>query len=85
MEIQARVGSALDRIGRSHRPKDVIVCVFHADPIRVAVARYIGLPLDHVHRLGCDPGSVTLVNLSEKGARLMGLNQQPSRSRHKLA
>jgi probable phosphoglycerate mutase len=76
-ECQSRIVSALDAILRRHKPKDIVACVFHADPIKLAVAHYIGLPLDQFQRIGCDTGSVTALFISEMGASLMKLNQRP--------
>jgi len=76
-ECQARVVTALEAILRRHKSKDILACVFHADPIKLAVAHYVGLPLDNFQRLGCDTGSVTVLNIGEMGASLMKLNQHP--------
>ena len=76
-EMQTRIVSALERIVSQHKPKDLLACVFHADPIKLAVAHFIGLPLDHFQRLGCDTGSVTALHVSEAGAALIKLNQRP--------
>jgi len=76
-ESQARIVSALDSISRKYKPQDIVACVFHADPIRLAVAHYIGLPLDHFQRLGCDTGSLTALYVSESGAHMLKLNQRP--------
>src|SRR3990170_6136495 len=46
-QCQTRVVAVLDAICRKHKPKDIVAAVFHADPIRLAIAHYIGLPLDH--------------------------------------
>lgn len=76
-ECQARIVSALDSIARKHRQQDIAACVFHADPIKLAVAHYLGLPLDHFQRLSCDTGSLTALHVSEAGANLIKLNQRP--------
>ena len=76
-EMQTRVASALDGILRKHKPQDIVACVFHADPIKLAVAHYIGLPLDQFQRLGCDTGSATALYVGEMGANLAKLNQRP--------
>jgi len=76
-ECQTRVVAALDAILRRHKPQDVLACVFHADPIKLAVAHYLGLPLDHFQRLACDTASVTLLALGETHARLLWLNRCP--------
>ncbi len=77
-EMQTRVVSALERIVKKHhKPQEIIACVFHADPIKLAVTHFIGLPLDHFQRLGCDTGSVTVLGVHEMGASLLKLNQRP--------
>ncbi len=76
-ECQSRVVAALDTILRRHRPKDIVVCVFHADPIKLAVAHYLGLPLDHFQRLSCETGSLTALYVGDSGAHLSKLNQRP--------
>ncbi len=55
--VQTRITNALERIARKHnKPKDIVAVVFHADPIKLAVAHFLGLPLDHFQRLSCDTG-----------------------------
>lgn len=76
-ECQARIATALDSIARKYKPQDIVACVFHADPIKLAVAHYIGLPLDHFQRLSCDTGSLTALYVTEAGANLIKLNQRP--------
>lgn len=76
-ETQLRIVSALEQIIARHKPRDLIACVFHADPIKLAVAHFIGLPLDHFQRLGCDTGSVTMLALSPTSAHLIWLNRRP--------
>jgi probable phosphomutase (TIGR03848 family) len=77
-EMQARITGALERIAKKHnKPQDVVAVVFHSDPIKLAVAHFLGMPLDHFQRLGCDTGSLTAMYVSETGASLMKLNQRP--------
>lgn len=76
-ETQLRVVNEIDAILRLHQKDDVIVCVSHADPIKLATAYYLGMPLDHFQRLGCDTASVTVFLLGEKGILLSKLNQRP--------
>ena len=74
---QSRIVTQLDDILHRHKSKDILVCVFHADPIKLAVAHYLGLPLDNFQRLGCDTGSVAMLHIHESGASLLKLNQLP--------
>ena len=76
-ECQSRIVATLDKIVATHKPRDIIACVFHADPIKLAVAHYIGLPLDQFQRLGCDTGSISALYIGELGANLIKLNQRP--------
>lgn len=76
-ECQTRVVSTLDTILARHKPQDIVACVLHADPIKLAIAHYIGLPLDHFQRLGCDTGSLSALAVGEMGASLLKLNQRP--------
>lgn len=78
VESQARYVSALERIIQKHnKPKDIVAVVFHADPIKLVVSHFLGLPLDHFQRLSCDTASLTAMYISESGASLLKLNQRP--------
>ncbi len=72
-EVQARVVGELERLRRLH-PRATVACVSHADVIRVALAYYLGLPLDLFHRLVVAPASFTILHLEDDGARLVCLN-----------
>jgi probable phosphomutase (TIGR03848 family) len=77
-EAQLRYANALERITKKHnKPKDIVAAVFHADPIKLAVSYFLGLPLDQFQRLSCNTGSLTMLHLSESGANLVTLNQRP--------
>jgi len=76
--MQTRISNALERIIKKHnKPQDIVVAVFHADPIKLAVSHFLGLPLDHFQRLSCDTGSLTAIHASDSGANLVKLNQRP--------
>ncbi|MBI5950519.1 MAG: histidine phosphatase family protein [Chloroflexi bacterium] len=77
-EMQTRITGALERITKKHnKPQDIVAVVFHSDPIKLTVAHFLGMPLDHFQRLGCDTGSLTAMYISESGANLVKLNQRP--------
>jgi probable phosphoglycerate mutase len=76
--VQTRISNALEAIARKYnKPKDIVAVVFHADPIKLAVSHFLGLPLDHFQRLSCDTGSLTALYVGEMGANLLKLNQRP--------
>ena len=78
MSLQTRIVNALESMAKRHnKPKDVVAVVFHADPIKLAVAHFLGLPLDHFQRLSCDTGSLTALYIGDMGANLLKLNQRP--------
>ena len=78
MESQARYVSVLEHMIRKHnKPQDIVAVVFHADPIKLSVSHFLGMPLDHFQRLSCDTGSLTALYVSESGANLIRLNQRP--------
>jgi probable phosphoglycerate mutase len=78
LEAQMRYVTALERIIKQYnKPKDIVAVVFHADPIKLAVTHFLGMPLDHFQRLGCDTGSLTALRVSEASATLIKLNQRP--------
>ena len=78
VESQARYVSALERITKKYnKPQDIVAVVFHADPIKLAIAHFLGMPLDHFQRLSCDTGSLTALHVTESGANLIKLNQRP--------
>lgn len=76
-EVQVRVVGELEEILQDH-PKGNIAVVTHADPVRVAVAHYIGLPLDLVGRIWVSPASVTILRFDEWGQRLTHLSHTGS-------
>ena len=78
VESQTRYVGALERIIKKHnKQQDIVAVVFHADPIKLAVAYFLGMPLDHFQHLSCDTGSLTALFASESGANLIKLNQRP--------
>jgi broad specificity phosphatase PhoE len=77
-EAQLRYANVLERIVKKHhKPKDIVAVIFHADPIKLAISHFLGLPLDHFQRLSCNTGSLTMLHISEAGANLVKLNQRP--------
>jgi len=77
VEIQARLVNEIETIAKAHQNDELVACVSHADPIKLIVAYYMGMPLDHFQRLACDTASVTMLMLGGNGAALLKLNQRP--------
>ena len=76
-ELQARLVGELDAIRRSHKPKDMLVVVFHADPIKLVLAHFLGLPLDNFQKLGVSAGSLSILVAGKSGGMLAALNLKP--------
>jgi probable phosphoglycerate mutase len=75
LEVQTRVVTQLEAIRRDHGGRrSAVACVTHGDPIRLAVAFYLGLPLDLFQRLIVEPASITVLHLSDGRAVLARLN-----------
>lgn len=72
-EVQRRALDSLDRIAALH-PKRVVAVFTHADVVRLAVAHYAGVHIDHFQRIVVSPASVTAVALGERVPRLVRLN-----------
>lgn len=72
-EIQARMVATLERLQAAH-PGQTIAVVSHSDPIKLAVAYYLGMGLDSFQRLEVAPASVTELEFTPWRTRLLRLN-----------
>lgn len=75
---QLRIVAALQDLVAAHDAKDVIVCVSHSDPIKLAIAYFIGVPLDLFQRLNISPASISSLWIGEGGVRLLQMNYTPT-------
>lgn len=76
-EAQARIVAELEDLRQRHRSrKSIIACVSHSDIIKLAVAHYLGLPLDLFQRLTVSPASVTSLSIGKRHVRLLNLNDR---------
>ncbi len=72
-EVQARIVVAIDAIVAAH-PKEIVAVFSHADPLKAAVAHYLGMDLNNFNRIAVGPASVTVFFFNEHGAHLFRLN-----------
>jgi probable phosphomutase (TIGR03848 family) len=70
---QLRLVDALDGIAREH-PKQWVAVFSHSDPIKLAVAFYLGAPLDLFQRIQIQTCSVTVLSLGLGAPSLVKLN-----------
>jgi len=73
LEMQARASDTVRRVVAAH-PGEVVVCVSHADPIKVLVADAMGSHLDHFQRFGVSPCSITVIAYSAAGPNVLCVN-----------
>jgi broad specificity phosphatase PhoE len=74
VETQTRLVTQLESLREQHAG-DTIAIVSHGDPLRSAVAHYLGIPLDFMLRFEISPASVTVIANAEWGVRVLCLNQ----------
>jgi probable phosphoglycerate mutase len=76
-EVQQRVVQALTELIHQHGEKEVLAIVFHADPIKLALAHFLGLPLDAFQRLNVDTASISVVWATAEITRILFVNRLP--------
>jgi probable phosphoglycerate mutase len=70
--LQARIVGELERITAQH--SGAVACVSHADPIKLALAHYLGQPLDLFQRLTIEPASISTVQILDGRVRVQSIN-----------
>jgi probable phosphoglycerate mutase len=78
MECQQRIVAEIESLRTQHAPQDTVICVSHADPLKLLVAHYLGLPFDNFQRLAIGPASITILQLHESSSHLLALNVSPT-------
>ena len=73
LEVEARMVEALEEMRRRHGGETVAV-FSHGDPIRAALAHYLGLSLGLIDRLEVRTGSVSVVVLRDWGPLVLRIN-----------
>jgi len=71
-EIQARIVGELERIIARHA--GAVACFSHADPIKLALAYYLGQPLDLFQRLTVEPASISTLLVQDGRVRVQSIN-----------
>lgn len=74
-QVQARMVAALHERVMLH-PQGTVAIVGHADPLRLAIAFFIGLAVDHAHRLEIEPASESTLEFLGDDVRLLHLNHK---------
>ena len=88
INAQMRIINELEKINGIYKLQDLVACFSHADLIRLAIAHYIGTPLDLFQRIAIAPASVSTLFLGGFGARIINVNTAlsfniPEKPQHK--
>lgn len=73
LQAQARMITGLDDLRRRH-PQATVAVIGHGDPIRAAVAWYVGIPLDLFQRIEISLASVSVVEIDADTVRVVSVN-----------
>lgn len=74
-EAQRRMVGAMEALCARH-PDGSVALVGHGDPIKSAVAYFLGVPLDLFQRIEISPASVSVVTLADWGPRVLCVNNR---------
>lgn len=74
LDVQQRVTSLMQQLRKRHQNQSVAL-VSHADVIKAAVCKVLGMPLGDCFRFDIDPASITTVVSGDWGAKLIRLNE----------
>nr|MDQ2899794.1 histidine phosphatase family protein [Acidobacteriota bacterium] len=73
LEVQSRVLTEIETL-RARHPDGCVAIVSHMDVIKAAIAHFAGIHLDLLFRFEIAPASVSIVEVSEHGPRILLLN-----------
>jgi broad specificity phosphatase PhoE len=74
LDVQARISRHMEGLA-SALPQGAAVLVSHAEVIRAAVFRHLGISLDLWARLEISPASITRIVVGAYGAKVLGINE----------
>lgn len=77
VEVQLRAWKALERIIARSRPQAemTVAVISHGDVVRALLMLFLGIPLDHIHRLEVWTASVSEVILGHAYPQVITMNQ----------
>ncbi len=67
VEVRDRVVAEIERIAAAHEENDLVATFSHGDIVRLAVAHFLGMPLDLFQRLAANPASISVIHFNAKG------------------
>ena len=72
-EVQTRMVTELTLLRGAH-PEQTVALFSHSDAIKAALMHFLGMPIDHIHRLEISPASLSIVHLETAGVRVWAMN-----------
>lgn len=73
LQVHARIVATIDALASAH-PNRIIALVSHADPIKMALAHYLGMNLNDFNRLAIDPASLSILKFNPTQVLVYRLN-----------
>jgi broad specificity phosphatase PhoE len=77
IDVEQRVARHLERV-RCERPDANVVIVSHAEVIRAALLRSLGLSLDAFAQIEISPASISTLAIGHWGSKILNLNEVPA-------
>lgn len=81
---QQRIVAELETIRGIYKPRDMVICVSHSDPIKLAIAYYSGIALDLFQRIIISPASISGIRFGETSLHLLMVNHRISSNLKKM-
>lgn len=73
-DAQERMVITLEDLATRFGPKDVVACFTHGDPIRLALAHFLSMPLDEFHRLFVATAGLCQIDLNGTRPQVICIN-----------
>jgi len=73
-DVQNRIVKEMSFICKEHQTKDVIACFTHSDVIRLGLAYYLNMPLNHYHHLTLDTASISTIDFRKDYTKIIHIN-----------
>lgn len=73
LDVQARAVREVEQL-RNRHPNQSVALFSHGDVIKLLIAHYLGIPHDLFHRIEISPASVSMLEVYEFDARILGVN-----------
>lgn len=76
LEVQSRAMAEMEVL-RTRHPRDHVLCVSHADVLKLIVAHCLGAPIDLFGRIEISPASITVISMGDSGPHVLTVNSVP--------